>query len=71
MIINIFKILIFYKIFTPNFGEHFLMPKIRQLGVLTPFLLFRSKSLKPFLARWEIFFNLILLVKWIIFLVIL
>jgi len=31
------------------------MPKIRQLGVLTPFLLFGEKSLKPFLARWENF----------------
>jgi hypothetical protein len=33
------------------------VPKIRQLGVLTPFLLFRAKSLKPFLARWKIFYK--------------
>ena len=26
------------------------MPNIRQRGVLTPFLLFREKSLKPFLS---------------------
>jgi hypothetical protein len=44
-------------LFVTNFGEHFLVPKIRQLGVLTPFLLFRAKSLKPFLARWKIFYK--------------
>ena len=32
------------------------MPKVRQLGVLTPFLLFRRKPPNTFLARWETFF---------------
>jgi hypothetical protein len=33
------------------------MPNIRQHGALAPVLLFREKSLKPFLARWEKIFD--------------
>nr|DAL16319.1 MAG TPA_asm: hypothetical protein [Caudoviricetes sp.] len=39
-----------------EYRRHFLVPNIRQRGVLTPFLLFREKSLKPFLALRGNFF---------------
>ena len=38
---------------------HFVLSKTRQLGVLTPFSLFRRFSPKTFLARWEKYFILL------------
>ena len=51
------KILLTYL----SFIGSFLMPKVRQLGVLTPFLLFRRKSANTFLALWEISFDTFIL----------